>query len=80
MNNIIHTVPVILAAAFAATATLTANAATWTGGQTGVGNTESSPYDIRNTDNWDGSIGSGNQLYLTVSGKTYINSVCPSKD
>ena len=87
MNNIIRTVPAILAALFAATATLTANAASWTGGQTGVDNTESSPYNIMDTANWDGPIGSGTHEYLTVLEKTYIwskgnprigNDFCPN--
>ena len=74
MSNIIRTVPAILAAAFAATATLTANAVDWTGGQTGVGNTESSPYNIWDSANWSGALGYWNSMYLTVSGKTYIQS------
>ena len=69
----------LVIAAVATSATLPVRAATdriWTGGQTGVDNTEASPYDIWNTSNWDGSgsVGSGNALNFSVSGKTYIKS------
>ena len=62
MNNIIRTVPAILAAAFAATATLTASAATaiyWKGGS----GTEAEPRDVYDRDNWTGSnTYSGNSI------------------
>ena len=62
--------------AFAATQSAQAADRNWTGGQTGVANTEASPYNIWNTSNWSGSgdLGAGNKLILSVSEKTYINS------
>ena len=39
-----------------------------------VGGSEDSPYDIWVTENWDGAVGSGNQLHFAVSEKTYIES------
>ena len=41
---------------------------------TSVGGSEESPYNIWETANWDGSIGSGNHLNLSVSEKTYFKS------
>ncbi|MBO7206389.1 MAG: hypothetical protein J6W10_02115, partial [Kiritimatiellae bacterium] len=38
------------------------------------GGSEESPYNIWETANWDGSIGSGNHLNLSVSEKTYFKS------
>ena len=38
------------------------------------GGSEESPYNIWDTANWDGSIGSGNHLNLSVSKKTYFES------
>ena len=46
----------------------------WIGGQTGVDNTEESPYDIWNTANWDGAYGSSVAVDLAVSTKTYFKS------
>ena len=64
-----------LAAAFAALAAAqTAQAADRYWNSTSVGGSEESPYDIWDTANWDGSIGSGNQLNLSVSEKTYFKS------
>jgi len=67
MSNVIRTVPAILAAAFAATATLTANAADryWNSESTGGSET---PYNIWDTSSagWNGSIGSGNHLHLNL--------------
>ena len=62
MSNTIRTVPAILAAAFAATATLTASAATaiyWKGGS----GTEAEPRDVYDRDNWTASnTYSGNSI------------------
>ena len=64
-------------------ATLTVHAAdvfNWTGGQTGVANTEESPYNIWNAANWDATdwgetVPTGDKyLHLSVQKKTYINS------
>ena len=41
---------------------------------TKVGGSEDSPYDIWATANWDGAVGSGNQLHFAVSQRTYIKS------
>ncbi|MBP5511363.1 MAG: hypothetical protein J6Z49_10640 [Kiritimatiellae bacterium] len=41
---------------------------------TKVGGSEEAPYDIWDTTNWDGAVGAGNQLHLSVSEKTYISS------
>ena len=39
-----------------------------------VGGSEDAPYDIWDTANWDGAVGSGNHLHFSVSEKTYIKS------
>ena len=44
--------------------------ANWIGGS---GGSEAEPYDIWDTANWDGAIGSG-LLFLNVDAKTYLNS------
>ena len=66
-----------LIAAVAASATLTAHAATrnWIHGEEGVANTPESPYTIQNLANWDGSGATLNDdLYLSVTERTYIQS------
>ena len=80
-----------LIAAVAASATLTAHAATrnWIHGEEGVANTPESPYTIQDLANWSGSGDTRNDgLYLSVTERTYIqstndtvrlgNSFCPN--
>ena len=80
MNCIISKMMTI-SVAFASTAfgmALTANTVdtfNWSGGQTGVANTEESPYDIWNAANWGGTLPSSDKhLNLSVTEKTYIKS------
>lgn len=52
----------------------------WIGGQTGVDNTEESPYDISNHDNWDGTYGKSIPANLAVSNKTLFKERTESVD
>ena len=64
----------LVAVAVGAAFTFSAQAADRHWDATKVGGSEDSPYDIWTTANWDGAVGSGNQLHFSVSEKTYIKS------
>ena len=75
MSTVIRTIPAILAALFAATATLTANAADRSWNAESTGGSEM-PYNIWDTSSagWNASIGNGNNLHFNLAEKTYFNS------